>query len=60
MGLKKHPNKKVPQKCLSMIILDSALYACEMYYLKTFLEESDIDIELELECKSDSDNDSEE
>ena len=43
-----------------MIILDSALYACEMYYLKTFLEESDIDIELELECKSDSDNDSEE
>ena len=39
MGLKKYPNKKVPHKCLSIIILDSVLYACEKYYPQTFLEE---------------------
>ena len=38
------PNKKVPKeeiryKCLSMIILDSALYAYEKYHPQTFLEE---------------------
>ena len=38
------PNKKVPKNeipyiCLSMIILDSALYAYEKYHPQTFLEE---------------------
>ena len=59
MGLKKYPNKKVPHKCLSIIILDSLLYACEKYYPKIFLEESNNDIELGLECNSDSDSDNE-
>ena len=36
---KKVPKKEIPYKCLSMIILDSALYAYEKYHPQTFLEE---------------------
>ena len=39
MDLKKIPEEKVPHKCLSIIILDSVLYAYEKYYPQTFLEE---------------------
>ena len=35
----KVPEEKVPHKCLSIIILDSVLYAYEKYYPQTFLEE---------------------
>ena len=38
-GSKKIPEEKVPHKCLSIIILDSVLYAQEKYYPQTFLEE---------------------
>ena len=31
--------KEVPQKCLSIIILDSVIYAYEKYHPQTFLEE---------------------
>ena len=48
---KKVPEEKILHKCLSIIILDSILYAYEKYYPQIFLEE----------CKyakeSDSDND---
>ena len=67
-GSKKIPEEKKPHKCLSIIILDSAIYASEKYYPQTFLEEckyirenvktkSYIDIELESESDSDSDSD---
>ena len=65
MGLKKYPNKKVPHKCLSIIILDSVLYAYEKYHPQTFLEEckymkenikSKNYIDMELESESDSDS----
>ena len=36
---KKVPEEKVPCKCLSIIILDSVLYAYEKYHPQTFLEE---------------------
>ena len=36
---KKVPEEKIPHECLSMIILDSVLYAYEKYYPQTFLEE---------------------
>ena len=36
---KKVPEEKIPHECLSIIILDSALYAYEKYYPQTFLEE---------------------
>ena len=36
---KKIPEEKIPHKCLSIMILDSVLYAYEKYYPKTFLEE---------------------
>ena len=59
--------KKVLHKCLSIIILDSALYAYEKYYPRVFLEECEyakknikcknyIDMELESESDRDSDN----
>ena len=36
---KKVHKKEIPQKCLSIIILDSVLYAYEKYHPQTFLEE---------------------
>ena len=36
---KKIPEEKVPHKCLSIIILDSIIYAYEKYYPQIFLEE---------------------
>ena len=65
---KKVPEEKLPHKCLSIIILDSVLYAYEKYYPQTFLEEckytkeniktnSYIDNELKSEFDSDSDSD---
>ena len=33
------PDEKVPDKCLSTIILDSVLYAYEKYHPQTFFEE---------------------
>ena len=70
-GSKKVPEEKIPHKCLSIIILDSVLYAYEKYYPQTFLEECKyireniktknyIDKELESESDSDSDIDNEE
>ena len=67
-GSKKIPEEKVPHKCLSIIILDSIIYAYEKYYSQVFLEECKyvkenikiknyIDIELELESDSDNDSD---
>ena len=55
-------------KCLSIIILESVLYAYEKYYPQTFLEECKyakekiktnnyIDTELELQSESDIDTD---
>ena len=38
-GSKKIPEEKVPHKCLSIIILDSVLYAYEKHCPQTFLEE---------------------
>ena len=38
-GSKKIPEEKIPHKCLSVIILDSVIYAYEKYYPQTFLEE---------------------
>ena len=38
-GPEKIPEEKVPHKCLSMIILDSVIYAYEKYHPQTFLEE---------------------
>ena len=60
------PEEKVPHKCLSITILDSILYAYEMYHPQTFLEECKCMkeniknknyIDIELESKSDSDSD---
>ena len=39
-GLKKVPEEKIPHKCLSIIILNSVLYAYEKYHPQLFLEES--------------------
>ena len=66
-GSKKIPEEKVPHKCLSIIILDSVIYAYEKYHPQIFLEECKymkeniktknyIDMELESESDSDSDN----
>ena len=63
------PEEKVPHKCLSIIILDSVLYAYEKYHPQTFLEECKyakekiktnnyIDEELKSESDTDSDSDS--
>ena len=37
-GSKKIPEEKVPHKCLSIIILDSVIYAYEKYHPQIFLE----------------------
>ena len=37
-GSKKIPEKKAPHKCLSIIILDSIIYAYAKYYPQAFLE----------------------
>ena len=56
----------MPHKCLSIIILDSIIYANEKYHPQTFLEEckytkenikSKNYIYMELESESDSDSD---
>ena len=65
---KKISKEKVPHKCLSIIILDSIIYAYEKYYPQIFLEECKyvqekiktnnyIDEELKSESDTDSDND---
>ena len=67
-GYKEVPEEKVPHKCLSIIILDSVLYAYEKYYPQTFLEDCKymrenvktknyIDMELESESDRNNDND---
>ena len=67
-GSKKILEERVPRKCLSIIILDSVIYAYEKYHPQTFLEECKylkgkiktnnyIDDELKSESDSDSDND---
>ena len=38
-GSEKIPEEKVPHKCLSIIILDSVIYAYEKYHPQIFLEE---------------------
>ena len=68
MGLRKCQKEKVPHKCLSIIILDSIIYAYEKCYPQVFLEECKyvkenkkiknyIDVELESESDSDTDSD---
>ena len=68
-GSKKIPEEKVPHKCLSIIILDSIIYAYEKYYPQVYLEECKyakentktknyIDNELKSESDSNSDSDS--
>ena len=68
-GFKEVPEEKVPHKCLSIIILDSVIYAYEKYHPQTFLEECKyvkekiktnnyIDEELKSESDTDSDSDS--
>ena len=65
---KKIPEEKVPCKCLSIIMLDSVLYAYEKCHPQTFLEECKyaqekiktknyIDEELKSESDTDNDND---
>ena len=62
------PEEKIPHKCLSIIILDSVIYAYEKYYPQIFLEECKyvieniktknyVDEELKSESGSDSDSD---
>ena len=38
-GSEKIPEEKVPHKCLSVITLDSIIYAYEKYHPQIFLEE---------------------
>ena len=38
-GFKKIPEEKIPHKCLSVITLDSVIYAYKKYYPQVFLEE---------------------
>ena len=68
-GSKKITEEKVPHKCLSIIILDSVIYAYEKYHPQIFLEECKYtkqniktknyaDIELESKLGTDSDTDS--
>ena len=65
---KKVPEEKIPHKCLSIMFLDSVLYAYEKYHPQIFLEECKyakeniktknyIDKELKSESDSDSDSD---
>ena len=60
------PEEKVPCKCLSIIMLDSVLYAYEKYHPQTFLQECKYVqenkktknyIEEKLKPESDNDND---
>ena len=66
-GSKKIPEEKVPHKFLSIIILNSIIYAYEKYYPQVFLEECKymqekiktknyIDEELKPESDNDTDN----
>ena len=70
-GSKKVPEEKIPHKCLSIIILDSVLYAYEKYHPQIFLEEckyakeniktknyTDKELKSESDSNSDSDSDS--
>ena len=68
-GYKKIPEEKVPHRSLSIIILDSIIYAYEKYYHQVFLGECKyakeniktdnyIDEELKSESESESDSDS--
>ena len=68
-GFKKVPEEIIPHKCLSITILDSALYVYEKYHPQIFLEECKrakeniktknyIDKQLKSESDSDSDSDS--
>ena len=64
-GSKKIPEEKIPHKCLSIIILDSVLYAYEKYHPQIFLEECRYAKEniktknyIDKEFKSESDSDS--
>ena len=70
-GSKKIPEEKIPHKCLSIIILDSVLYAYEKYHPQIFLEECKyvkeniktknyIDKELKSESDTDTDTDNDE
>ena len=70
-GSKKIPEEKIPHKCLSIIILDSVLYAYEKYHPQTFLEECKyaqekiktknyINKELKSESDTDTDTDNDE
>ena len=67
-GSNKIPKEKAPHKCLSVIILDSGIYAYEKYYPQRFLEECEyvkeniktknyIDEELKSESESNIDTD---
>ena len=64
-GSEKILEEKVPCKCLSIIILHSALYAYEKYHPQTFLEECKTEqkiktknyIDEELKSESSTDND---
>ena len=65
-GFKELPEEKVPHKFLSIIILDSVLYAYKKYYPQTLLEECKYMrenvkpknyIDMELESRSDTDTD---
>ena len=66
-GFKEIPEEKIPHECLSIIIIDSVLYAYKKYYPQTFLEEckyvktnvkTNNYINKELKSESDSDSDS--
>ena len=72
-GSKKIPEERVPHKCLSIIILESAIYSYEKYHSQTFLEEckyaekkiktnnyTDTELESDIDTDSDSDIDNEE
>ena len=65
------PKKKVPCKCLSIIVLDSVIKAKKKYYPQTLLEECKyeqkrikmenlIDVDLEKSESDESDNDNDE
>ena len=63
------PEEKIPLKCLSILILNSVLYAYEKYHPQIFLEEckyvkenikTNNYIDKELKSESDTDTDNEE
>ena len=66
-GFEKRPEEKILHKCLSIIILDSVVYAYEKYHPQIFLEECKYAkeniktknyVDKELKSESDSDSDS--